>query len=96
MLEMFSYKFMQNALMAGLVVGILCSVLSVFVVLKRLAFIGQGISHAAFGGIAFAVLMNYDVFITTSIFCIVIAILIGIISRKGKVSEDSSLSLIHI
>lgn len=93
MLSMFSYQFMQNAAIAGVLVGILCSVLSVFVVLKKMAFIGQGIAHAAFGGIAFALLFNLDIFITTNIFCVLVAILIGIVSRRGKVSEDSSIGL---
>ena len=93
MLSMFKYQFMQNAALAGLLVGVLCSVLSVFVVLKKMAFIGQGIAHAAFGGIAFAILLNLDVFVTTNVFCIIVALLIGIVSRRGKVSEDSSIGL---
>ena len=74
--------------------GIVCSVLSVFVVLRKMAFIGQGIAHAAFGGIAFALLFNLDMFTTTAIFCIIIAVLIGITSRgEKKLSEDSSIGL---
>jgi zinc transport system permease protein len=84
---------MQNAAIAGLLIGILCSILSVFVVLKRLAFIGEGIAHAAFGGIAFAILFNLNIYITTTVFCVVIAVLIGLFSRKGRVSEDSSIGL---
>jgi zinc transport system permease protein len=93
MLEIFSYTFMKNAACAGVLIGILCSVLSVFVVLKRMAFIGQGIAHAAFGGIAFALLFNLNVFFTTLAFCILVGVLIGVVSRKGKVSEDSSIGL---
>ena len=52
-----TFEFMRHASLAGLVVGLTCSVLSVYVVFKRLAFIGQGISHAAFGGVAFALWM---------------------------------------
>jgi len=93
MLSIFKYNFMQNALIAGIEVGILCSVLSVFVVLKRMAFIGQGISHAAFGGIALALLFNLDLFYTTAIFCTLVAIGIGVTSRGSKISEDSSIGL---
>jgi zinc transport system permease protein len=93
MLTLFKYQFMQNALIAGLLVGILCSMLSIFVVLRRMAFIGEGIAHAAFGGIAFALLFNLDLLITANIFCIIVAVLIGITSRKGRLSEDSSIGL---
>ena len=44
--------FLLRSLAVGLTVSVLCSVLSVYVVLRRMAFIGQGIGHAAFGGIA--------------------------------------------
>lgn len=93
MQSILQYQFMQNALIAGIAVGVLCSVLSIFVVLRKMAFIGQGIAHAAFGGIAFALLFNLDIFITTNIFCIIVAVLIGIISKSGKLSEDSSIGL---
>jgi len=45
-------------LLAAVVVSLLCAPLSVFVVLKRLAFVGQGVSHAAFGGVGVAVLVT--------------------------------------
>ncbi|MFP4498755.1 MAG: metal ABC transporter permease [Vulcanimicrobiota bacterium] len=92
-MEMFKYEFIRNAMLAGFIIGVLCSVLSVFVVLKKMAFIGQGIAHAAFGGIAFAILLNLDTFYTAIVFCILVAIGIGMVSRKGKVSEDSSIGI---
>ena len=45
-----SYEFMRNALLAGLLAAVLCGIIGPFVVVKRLAFISDGISHAAFGG----------------------------------------------
>ncbi|MCE1248128.1 MAG: metal ABC transporter permease [Firmicutes bacterium] len=93
MLTIFKYQFMQNALIAGLLVGMLCSMLSLFVVLRRMAFIGEGIAHAAFGGIAFALLFNLNLLLTANIFCIILAVLIGFTSKKGKLSEDSSIGL---
>lgn len=72
MLEAFSYPFMQRALAIGLTVGVLCAVLSVFVVLKRWAFIGQGISHAAFGGVALGLLLGPEyVTYMAALFCLV-------------------------
>ncbi len=44
--------------LTGLIVGVLGGLLSVLVVLKRLAFIGQGVSHAAFGGVGLAYLLG--------------------------------------
>lgn len=58
------YLFGQDAslflpgVLAGIAIAALCAPLSVFVVLKRMAFIGQGVSHAAFGGVGLAVLIG--------------------------------------
>jgi zinc transport system permease protein len=52
MMEFLSFQFMRYALIAGLLVSVMCGAISSFVVLKRLSFLGAGISHAAFGGVA--------------------------------------------
>jgi zinc transport system permease protein len=46
-----AYEFVRNALYAGLLASVLCGVVGTFVVVKRLVFLGGGISHAAFGGL---------------------------------------------
>ncbi len=51
------YRFLRDALAAGLLIGVLCSALSVFVVLKRMVFVGQGVSHAAFAGVALSLIL---------------------------------------
>ena len=100
-LDFFRYKFLFNALLAGLIVGLTCSILSVYVVLKRLAFIGLGISHAALGGIALGLLLFQvgqsstiiPVYITALIFCVAIAIFISAITRNQQVSLDSAIGI---
>ncbi|MBN1960257.1 MAG: metal ABC transporter permease [Deltaproteobacteria bacterium] len=94
MLTAFSYAFMQRALIIGLIVGLLCAVLSVFIVLKRWAFIGEGISHAAFGGVAIGLLLGQSsITFTTIIFCLTTAYLIGLTSRGSRVSADSAIGI---
>jgi ABC-type Mn2+/Zn2+ transport system permease subunit len=85
---------------AGLAVAVMCAVLSVLVVLKRLAFIGQGISHAAFGGIGIAAALGLTAAVGKAaplhgipqfgivlLFCLGAALLIGVISRRGGGGE---------
>ena len=93
MTEALSYPFMQRALVVGLLVGTLCAVLSVYIVLKRWAFIGQGVSHAAFGGVALGLLLGVNVTWTSIGFCLMTAYLIGITSRRGRVSADSAIGI---
>ncbi len=94
------FKFMQQALLAGLIVGGLCSVLSVYVVLRKMAFIGQGISHAAFGGIALGLLLApagayHDLWMSliTTAFCVAVAVAIGVASARGRLSADSAIGI---
>jgi ABC-type Mn2+/Zn2+ transport system permease subunit len=96
------FPFYHNALIAGVAMAVACAMLSVFVVHKRMAFIGQGISHAAFGGIGAALLLqvalpafetSYLRDAVVVVFCIGAALLIGSVSRGGRVSEDSAIGI---
>ncbi len=95
MSEMFSYGFMQRALLAALLVGILCPTISFFVVLKRLSFLGAGISHTALGGIAIGLASGLDPVLTGSIFAVGTAMSTGHISRLGKISEDTVIGIFY-
>ena len=88
MIDLLSYGFMQRALVAAVIVGVLCSVVAFFVVLKKLSFVGVGVSHSALGGVALGVITGVDPVITGGIFATAVAWLIGWVSRKGHISED--------
>lgn len=60
LLHAFGYEFMRNALAAGLLAAVLCGVVGTFVVIKRLAFVSDGISHAAFGGMGVCFFLGVD------------------------------------
>ncbi len=94
--------FYHTALAGGLGVAVLCGVLSSFVVLKRMSFIGQGISHAAFAGVGTALLLGVaiapfrgllarDAVIAAS--CVLAAVAIGFLARRGRLSEDVSIGV---
>lgn len=100
MIEILGQSWVLRALLAAVLTGAVCSVLSVFVVLRRMAFIGQGISHAAFGGIALGLLLSgaesqagllaYGI---ATLFCIAVAIGIGVLARSRQISEDSAIGI---
>jgi ABC-type Mn2+/Zn2+ transport system permease subunit len=94
------FAFMRQALLAAIIVGGLCSVLSVYVVLRGMAFIGNGISHAAFGGIALGLLLfgagatsSLATNLVTAAFCLATAVAIGIVSQRGRLSADSAIGI---
>ncbi|KUK05059.1 metal ABC transporter permease [Methermicoccus shengliensis] len=93
MIEVLGYTFMQRALIAGLLVAVLCSAVGMFVVLKRLAFIGVGVSHASFGGVAIGFFLGIDPLLSALVFSTGMAVLIGWMSRTGRMSEDSAIGI---
>ena len=86
---MFDFAFMQRALVAAVLVGVLCGVLGFFVVLRRLAFIGVGISHSAIGGVAIGILAGWNPLLTGAFFAIAVALGIALVSQNDKISEDT-------
>lgn len=92
--EMLAYSFMQRALIAGLLIGILCSLISFFVVIKRLSFVGVGVSHSTLGGISIGLLLGVNPILTGAIFALLVAWLIGFISQKGAIHEDVSIGIL--
>ncbi len=84
---------MQRAFVVSTITGILCAVIGVYVVLRGMAFIGAGIAHASFGGVALGLLININPFFTAIVFCIVTAWGIGLISEKKRVKEDTAVGI---
>lgn len=91
---MLSYGFGQRALVGGILVAITCSVVSFFVVVRRMAFVGMGISHAAFGGVAIGILAGINPIVAAGAFCSAVAIGIGWVSKKGKLHEDTTIGVL--
>jgi ABC-type Mn2+/Zn2+ transport system permease subunit len=93
MIEILSSAFMQKALFVGILVSLISGLLSVFVVLRKMSFIGVGISHAAFGGVAIGFFTGANPIVTALFYSIAVALGIEFVSRKGKVSEDASIGI---
>ena len=93
MLELLSYAYMQRALVSGVLIGALCAVIGVYVVLKGLSFIGAGIAHASFGGVALGVWLRINPLWSAVGFCLLVAWGIGIVSRRGNVKEDTAVGI---
>ena len=95
MIELFGSPFMQKAFIAGILVSLLTGVISSFVVLRKMSFIGAGISHAAFGGVAIGFFIGVNPLATAIIYAIFVAIGIETTVRRGKISEDASIGIFY-
>ena len=80
--EIFSYGFMQNAFAAGTIVAMMCGVVGYFVVVRRLAFATEALSHGGFAGATGAVVINQDPFLGLLVFVSFAGVLMGILGDK--------------
>jgi len=86
-------EFMVRALIAATLIGLVCSVIGVYVVLRNLSFIGDGLAHASFAGIVIAYLWKADLYIGGLIFAILTALGIGAVSKKSEISLDTAIGV---
>lgn len=89
MLEILGLPFMQRALAAGLLIGFLASYYGVFVVQRGLGFLGNGLAHAAFGGVALGLLLGGEPLWVAAPFTLVIAVLITWVRQKTALASDT-------
>ena len=93
-LEIFSYGFMQRAIIAGIAIAILCSVIGLFLVLRRYSLFGDAIAHSSFGGIAAGLLIGVYPLWTAYTVSLVSAIVITRIKRTFQISGDASVAIL--
>ncbi|CAA9431030.1 MAG: Mn-Zn_transporter_SitD [uncultured Rubrobacteraceae bacterium] len=88
------FGFMQRGLLASVLVAIICGILGSFVVLKGLAFIGDALAHASFGGVALAFVLGANVYLGAFVFALATALGIGAITQRGRVSSDTAIGVL--
>ncbi len=87
--DFLSYAFIQRAMIASVMVGIICPFAGNFVVLRRMSFFADAISHSAFAGIAAGVLMGLDLSFSSVAVALLISAVIAYLSEKTELSHDT-------
>ncbi len=93
MFEIFTFPFMQRALIAGVLVGFIGSYYGVFIVQRRMSFLGSGLAHAAFGGVALGLLLNTEPLWIALPFTIIVSAGILFIRDKTRLEADTSIGI---
>ena len=95
--EYFEYPFVRYALIVGVLIALCSSLLGVTLVLKRFSFIGDGLSHVAFGGIAIASVLNVSnqmlVVLPVTIICAVLLLKTG---QNTKIKGDAAIAMVSV
>jgi len=85
---------MGRGLLAAILVGVLCSVIGCYVVLRSMAFLGDAMAHAILPGIAIAYLLKGNLSLGALIAAVVVALGIGAFSQRGTIKEDTAISIL--
>lgn len=93
----FSYSFVQYALIVGVLIALCSSLLGVTLVLKRFSFIGDGLSHVAFGAMAVAMVLQFT---SQTLFIMIVTVIAAIfLLRTGqntKIKGDSAIAMLSV
>lgn len=93
MIDALSMPFMQRAVLGGIMVGLIAGYFGPFIVQRRLAFMGSGLAHAAFGGVALALLLNTEPLWIAVPFTVVVALGIVWVRDRTQLAEDASIGI---
>lgn len=91
--EIFSYEFMQNALLAGVLVSLVSGIIGTLVVLNRMVGISGGIAHAAYGGVGIASYFGFDPVLGAVLFSLLSSVTMGVAHRKLRERSDTMIGV---
>ena len=91
--NLFGYQFFQNALIGGIITAIVCGIVGLFLILKKEAMIGDGLSHTAFGGIAIGLMLGINPILTALATSILAVFAISYMRRKKIATSDSAIAI---
>ncbi len=94
LLEPFQFAFMNNALLIGLIVAIPCALLSVFLVLKGWALMGDAMSHAVFPGVVLAWMMGVPLALGAFVAGLFCAIATGFLQDNSRIKQDTVMGIV--
>ena len=94
MFEPFQYEFFVNGIVAAGLAGALTGLVGVYIVLRKMAYIGHGLSHAIFGGAVVSFVMSINFFLGASAWGVFSALLITITARKRTIGADAAIGII--
>ncbi len=91
--EALSSPLVQRALIATLLVSIICGTIGVFIVVKRLSSLAGGLSHAAFGGIGLGILCGLPPLVGAVLFCLFGAVVLAVVYHRRRQSLDTLIAI---
>ena len=93
-LQVLRYEFVQRAFLAGVFIAIVCSLLGVLLVLRRLSLIGDGLAHVTFGSVAVGLLLNQQPVYTALPIVVISSLGIMKLIEKARLFGDAAIGIV--
>ncbi|MEQ8466866.1 metal ABC transporter permease [Coleofasciculus sp. E1-EBD-02] len=94
LIEPLQYSFMQRSLMTAVLVGIVCASVGSYLMVQRLALLGDAISHSVLPGLAIAYIVGVDIFLGAFLAGIVSTLVITWIRTRSQIKEDAAMGIV--
>jgi len=91
--EPFAFGFMQRALVASVIVGVVCAVIGCYIVLRSMAFLGDALAHAILPGVAVAYLVGANLLAGALAAGVIVAVGISFVTKAGTIREDTAIGI---
>ncbi|MFL6046756.1 MAG: metal ABC transporter permease [Propionibacteriaceae bacterium] len=93
-MEILSYPFMQRALLAALLTGLIAPAIGTYVVQRRLSLLGDGLGHVALAGVGLALLTGFAPIPIAVVACVAGAVVVEVLRQRGKATGDVGLAVL--
>ncbi|MGB3238811.1 MAG: metal ABC transporter permease [Geitlerinemataceae cyanobacterium] len=94
LIEPLQYGFMQRSLVIAVLVGLVCSIVGSYLIVQRLALLGDAISHSVLPGLAIAFILGINLFFGAFIAGIISTIIITFIWSRSNIKEDAAMGIV--
>jgi manganese/iron transport system permease protein/iron/zinc/copper transport system permease protein len=93
-LEPLDFEFFRQGVVASVLVGALCGMIGVYVILRRMSYIGHGLSHSVFGGAVVAYVLSLNFYLGAGLWGFLSALLINATARRRKIGADAAIGIV--
>lgn len=93
-MEILSYPFMQRALLAALLTGLISPAIGTYIVQRRLSLLGDGLGHVAIAGVGLALLTGQAPIPVAVVVCVLGAVVVEVLRQTGKATGDVGLAIL--
>lgn len=92
--EPLGFEFFRQGLVASVLVGALCGMLGVYIVLRRMSYIGHGLSHSVFGGAVVGYVLALNFYVAAGLWGFLSALAINATARRRRIGADAAIGIV--